>query len=430
MSVLPNERLEAEVCSLAARVAAVTCEFLLAVGEYDRRRGWEAWECRDMAGWLSWKCGMSPVTAREQVRVARALDEYDLVREQFRQGRLTYSQVRAIVRAVTPGTEAALVELAQVSTAAQLEEITRAFRRTRQAADDAAEARHAARFLRYSWDDDGNLVGSFKLPAEEGAALIQAIETNTSRESVAEAGADGARDDHGAARADTLVELVRAGAERDPGRRAGEQSLVTLVVDASVLRADTAAPDGELGECRVQDGPGLAAETARRIACDAAVVAVVEDGEGRILDLGRRARLPNAALRRALRRRDGHCQFPGCVNRRVQAHHLWHWIAGGPTDLGNLVSLCRFHHRRVHEGGCRVFLDADGARHFLSPAGYELDAPGPLGPVDRPEPAVPVEPYSSGWDGSRLDMPLTLDCLFQHIDSAESATPTAGPDPR
>lgn len=420
VSVMSTEWLETELCSLAARVAALTCEFLLAVGEYDRRRGWEAWECRDMATWLSWKCGMSPVTAREHVRVARALGEYALVRERFREGRLTYSQVRAVARAVTPGTEAALVELASVSTAAQLEQITRAFRRTRQAATDTAAARHAARYLRYSWDDDGNLVGSFSFPAEDGAALVQALEAHTPRERVAEAASDGARDEYGAARADTLVELVAAGAQRDPGESSGDDHLVTVVVDAATLRDGTGGERGEVGECRLEDGPGLAAETARRLACDAAMVTLVEGPDGQILDLGRKTRVPNAALRRAMRRRDGHCRFPGCRSRRVQAHHMQYWTADGPTSLGNLVSLCRFHHRRVHEGGYRVLLDAAGGFHFRSPAGFELEDVMPIGPAEPGRPAAPVEPYASGWDGSRLDLGLTLDCLLQHTDSAES----------
>lgn len=416
LSDWPIERLEVELCSLAAKVAAATCEFLLAVAEYDRRRGWEAWECRGMTAWLSWKCGIAPVTAREQVRVARALLEFELVRRHFLEGRLSYSQVRAIVRAVTPETEAALVELAEVSTAAQLETITRAFRRTRQQAEETAEARHAARYLRYGWDDQGNLVGSFCLPAEEGAALIKAVEDAVPAGRMAEADADGCRDSYGAVRADALVELVAAGAHRDVDDDFDSGYLVTVVADAAVL-------EGGEGESRVLDGPGLAAETVQRMTCDAAVVTVSEDDQGGVLDLGRRTRRPNRALRRALRHRDLHCQFPGCEARRVQAHHLHRWPAGGPTSLSNLVSLCRFHHRRVHEGGYRLLLDQAGRRHFYHPTGYELYATEPLGPApaDWDRPYQGIHPYESGWDGSRLDLGLTLDCLHQY-DSAESAS--------
>src|SRR5439155_25273243 len=74
-----------------------------------------------------------------------------------------------------------------------------------------------------------------------------------------------------------------------------------------------------------------------------------------VLDLGRPQRLPNRAQRRALMARDGGCRFPGCTERRyVEAHHVLHWIDGGPTDLANLLLLCWRHHHAVHEGGFRM----------------------------------------------------------------------------
>ena len=62
---------------------------------------------------------------------------------------------------------------------------------------------------------------------------------------------------------------------------------------------------------------------------------------GEILDVGRRTRTISPALRRALAARDRQCRFPGCQNRRCDAHHLEHWAAGGATALDNLVLLCR-----------------------------------------------------------------------------------------
>ena len=71
------------------------------------------------------------------------------------------------------------------------------------------------------------------------------------------------------------------------------------------------------------------------------------------LEVGRATRVVSAAQRTALAVRDGGCRYPDC-DRPVawcDAHHLRHWLHGGPTDLGNLVLLCRRHHRAVHEGG-------------------------------------------------------------------------------
>ena len=129
----------------------------------------------------------------------------------------------------------------------------------------------------------------------------------------------------------------------------------------------------------------MAAETARRLACDASVVALIENDDGEPLNVGRKTRTISAPLRRALNARDKGCRFPGCSNTRyLDAHHVEHWANGGETKPSNLVSLCRFHHHAVHEGGIRIEILDDGALRFVKPNGAAIDsvAPGytqPLG---------------------------------------------------
>ena len=68
---MATERLEAEITTWAGHLAAATCHWLLHVGEYDRRKGYEEWECVSAAQWLGLHVGISPVTARQHVAVAR-----------------------------------------------------------------------------------------------------------------------------------------------------------------------------------------------------------------------------------------------------------------------------------------------------------------------------------------------------------------------
>jgi Domain of unknown function (DUF222) len=106
LGAMATERLEADVQTLAARLAAATCEWLLMIAEPDRREAWMVWECRSMAHWLSWKCAMSLRTGHEHVRIARELERLPLVTAAFAEGRLSYSKVRALTRLVTaPETE-------------------------------------------------------------------------------------------------------------------------------------------------------------------------------------------------------------------------------------------------------------------------------------------------------------------------------------
>jgi 5-methylcytosine-specific restriction protein A len=92
---------------------------------------------------------------------------------------------------------------------------------------------------------------------------------------------------------------------------------------------------------------------ARRLSCDASVMRVAMAGKREPLEVGRRTPVVPASIRRAVVVRDRCCRFPGCDRPApwCDAHHIRHWAEGGETSLGNLVLLCRPHHRMVHEPG-------------------------------------------------------------------------------
>ncbi len=104
--------------------------------------------------------------------------------------------------------------------------------------------------------------------------------------------------------------------------------------------AATLAAEGEPGRSDL-DGIRVSAETSRRMACDAAVVAMVRAKDGSVLNVGRRTRTIPPHIRRALEERDRGCRFPGCGCRFTEAHHVKHWADGGETSLRNTLLLCR-----------------------------------------------------------------------------------------
>ena len=169
---VPLERLEAQICELAGHLAAATCRFLVLLADFDARRGWASWEMGSCAQWLSWKCQMSSGTAREHVRVARALRDLPVIRARFAAGRLSYAKVRALTRIAAPATEAGLAELAGPMTANQLERFARAHRQVTQAGDADARVR---RRLTWRFEEDGSLSGTFRLPPLQGAVLLKAL---------------------------------------------------------------------------------------------------------------------------------------------------------------------------------------------------------------------------------------------------------------
>ena len=131
--------------------------------------------------------------------------------------------------------------------------------------------------------------------------------------------------------------------------------------------------------CHVEDGPAISVSTAQMIACTAALSWMTHGDGGAVLALGRRRRRPSSAIRRAARERDhGRCRFPGCESRRVDLHHIQHWVNGGRTDLDNLISLCPCHHKVVHDRGYLIAAPPGGAFTFYRPDGTPLPACPPL----------------------------------------------------
>lgn len=344
------EQLEHEICALAAHLAAATCRWLLLLAEYDAREGWGEWGTKSCVHWLSWRCGIGLDAAREHVRVARALGGLPLVQEAFAAGQLSYSKVRALTRVASDKTEAQLLELARHATGAQLERLVRQYRGVLRATAQQAHTVHERQQLSTFWDDDGMLVVQGRLTPEDGAALMTALEH--AAESVPDATAElGAS----AVRAQALMALV-AGEVRS--------TEVIVHVDAESLTADEVKSQSEL-----EAGPALAPETVRRLSCDGGIVPIIERA-GRPLAVGRRTRAIPPAIRRALRSRDHGCRFPGCTHaRHLHAHHIRHWARGGPTEIGNLVQLCSYHHRLVHEGGYRVEVGRGTILEFRRPDG-------------------------------------------------------------
>jgi Domain of unknown function (DUF222)/HNH endonuclease len=357
--------LERELCELAAHLAAATCRWLLLLAEFDQRGGWAEWGVKSCAHWLSWRCSFGLGAAREHVRVARRLRELPLLAEAFGSGELSYSKVRAITRVATAETEPQLVQLGLHATGAQLERLVRSYRGALAATQDAAERAHELRYLRWSWADDGSLLVQGRLPPDEGALLLTAL--GAAEQADQRTGED---EPVSARQADALVTIARSSlANAEVRGRGGDPCELVVHVDVDTLPADEIQARAE-----VADGPAISPETVRRLGCDAAVVRIVER-DGRPLSVGRRTRTIPPALRRALRSRDDGCRFPGCTHRRfLHAHHIRHWARGGATTLENLVQLCSYHHRLVHEGGFRVEPAGDRAPRFRRPDGQLIPA--------------------------------------------------------
>ena len=151
------ERLGDRIAELASRIHAATYELLVLIRDFDAAGAWSGFA--SCAVWLSWRTGLEPGAAREHVRVAHALAQLPKVSDAMRRGRVSYSKVRAITRVATPETEQSLLDVALAGTAAHVERVVRAWRRTDRAAEaDDDRAQQAGRTLHTWVDDDGMVV--------------------------------------------------------------------------------------------------------------------------------------------------------------------------------------------------------------------------------------------------------------------------------
>lgn len=426
-NTLTLHELKAQITELAGHLNAANYRWLMLIAEFDRREGWGDGSTQSCAHWLSWKCGIDRGAAREKVRVARALETLPLISASMSRGALSYSKVRALTRVATPATEDTLLMIALHGTSDHVEKIVRQYRRVQDAAELGREARQfATRGVSYYYDDYGSLVLNARLPAECGAVLVKALEVATDdfwRVDVPAETPEGNKADGKAPRrtlpqrrADALAKFAESflahGYEALSG---GERQQIVVHVEAETL--SNATP----GRCELEDGPALSAQTARRLACDSSVVTIVEDEMGEPLNVGRKTRTIAPAIRRALRSRDKGCKFPGCTHTRfLDGHHVQHWADGGETKLSNLVMLCRFHHRQVHEGGVKVQVLNDGALRFSGAQGQRFEVSSPTQGdahtlvCQHRHSGINIDPNTAvtRWCGERMDHGLAIEGLL------------------
>ncbi len=170
------DELEEEIAELCTHIDAATYRLLRAIGEFDRREAW-GWGFQSTAHWLTWRVGIDLVTAREKVRVARALENLPRISDTFRQGKVSYSKVRAMTRMATAENEEYLLYIAENGTASDVETLVRAYRRSNRREDlDEARRQREERYLEMYTDEDGMVVIRGRLPQEVAALLEKALE--------------------------------------------------------------------------------------------------------------------------------------------------------------------------------------------------------------------------------------------------------------
>ncbi len=305
--------------------------------------------------WLRNNCKMSGASAADRLCVGKELESLPKVVQALASGEIGYQSTAVLCHLRDQledkrdlFDEDEMLELARVHTVHDLRTLCRY---ARHAADPDGFARDeeidfSRRRLHISPLSDGMHVVDGILDPVGGAAVRTALEALASSGSLD----DGRK--HSQRMADALVELTHHAL--DEGRLPARRSVrphVSLTTTLEALKGELGAPAAD-----VELALPVSSKTLERLACDCTMSRVLL-ADSMVIDVGRATRVVSAPTGRALKVRDKACRFPGCDRPAnwTSPHHIVFWTRqGGPTNLPNLVSLCFFHHRLVHEGGWQV----------------------------------------------------------------------------
>lgn len=341
------------------------------------------------AQYLRWRLGIGHTASNALVRVASRADELPCALAALRAGEISLDQAAVIAKHAPAAYDRSATNVARSATVAQLTTIVRAYRDPKPGSDEKPVPELGVSIHR---DEHGGQVRA-RL-SHDGIDLLERA-LDASREDLFRQREQDAR--------------AAAGPGQDPApfdAPTSDEALLALA-EASLRHGEAAHPGAERylvsyhlhltpdGELALTDGQGrpLPESERRRVLCDHTAEALLHDHEGTPLSVGRKTRIIGRKLRRAiLFRHRGCCAVPGCdATRGLEIHHIIHWEDGGPTDTGNLIPLCRHHHRAHHQGLLLIEGNADlprgttGAVVIATPAREPLpDGPAPR-PIDGPE---------------------------------------------
>jgi hypothetical protein len=304
--------------------------------------------------WMSRLCGMSATSVADRICVGTQLESLPKIAEALRTGEISYQSTSVLChlrdqladkRELFDENE--MLDLARRHSVGSLRYLCRY---ARHVADpdgffNEAEADFSLRRLDISQMGDGMFCVDAILDPVAGAALKTALDALAKR-----LGPDDDRS-HKQRMADGVGELVHHALDQGTmPRRNGVKPHVSLTTTIEGLKNEVGAPPADL-----ELSLPISTRTLQRIACDCTMSRVLL-ADSMVIDVGRATRTVSPPMRRALGKRDRGCRFPGC-DRQVNwstPHHIDFWARRGLSKLSNLVLLCYFHHRLVHEGGWQV----------------------------------------------------------------------------
>jgi hypothetical protein len=381
LAVASDATLAIQVRGLWVAITRLQAQVSRRIAVFDERGAAARDGARSIRDWLRARLHVDGTEAARGASVAAALQSWPLTARAYLRGDISAEHVAAIDEAgwmlgesqMSGGAERMLLDRARQDTPSRVRQLAR---RLRERIDPRGGLVAHRRVREDRWFDtertaSGALTVRGQLDAADGEVLLAALAAQDV------GGDDGLVRTESQRRADALTAACRTALRVDM-RHPGDRARVVVTVPLRVLHSAVLPGESELGtgEALLGSDEPVPIETARRLACDARVLPAVLGTASEPLEIGAEAETVSQGLRRALELRDRGCRFPGCdsPSGETEAHHLAHWMAGGPSIVDNVVLLCRHHHVLVHDVGWQVDRDDySGEVRARRPDGTRLD---------------------------------------------------------
>ncbi|MBA2609491.1 MAG: HNH endonuclease [Actinobacteria bacterium] len=351
--LLAMGRLYARCQKLAQAGSMIVAGAVEATGAH-RREGHKS-----AADQLAHETGVSGGAAAATLTAAKKLRDRPKTEDELRRGNLSGAQA-GVIASADADDEAELLDVAK----------RKGFKGLRDAAERLAQARlseedamsryrraHADRHLR-TWTKDGAFCGGFSMPLDEGARFMSSFADERER-LFRQARRDGNEENPAAYAIDALLNTL-LGVAPQPKRA---KAALTLRADAAAVVRGHVLP-GE--RCEVEGYGPIPVTVARSLLVDADIHGVVLEGDDVRAITSVKRHIP-AKTRRGLEARDPTCSVGSCDQTKgLEIDHIWEFGKQGPTELDNLVRLCRGHHRMKTLLGWRI-TGPPGRRDWLPP---------------------------------------------------------------
>lgn len=350
--VQDDAELASRLIELRAYIDDLELEFSQLCAEFEKTKTWDHQGSNSPIDWIRIHCHMTSNAAADRVAVGNT--DLNESHHALHNGDIGFAHLTVMARTAKAVGEAfderTLLDMARSTSPGKFHYNCLHYRHAVNAkayADDQDELAQTSH-LHLNTQEDGCLSVVGMLDPVGGATLRAALEPLARR--------SGAHDHR------TLPQRnAHALTELATGARPANLNVTATI---ETLKRLAGAQAGEM-----EFSLPISAASVQRMACDCSVTRVLLNQDSVTIDVGRSKRVMSEGLRKALRTRDGHCQWSGCERPAslCQGHHLVHWIDGGETTLGNLVLLCLRHHRMVHEGGWQVVRCDDGQVLTIAP---------------------------------------------------------------